>query len=217
MKLPRLSPLDILLNSGVKPALTVLVLLTASGNLMAEEPPQLELRGSADELVWVQGGLGLSTGPGNDPPDRAFALGISYLAGSRLLAVRFHQAIETCLFCNDEPTEKVWDIAALYGYEVRSENTQVGVAAGIGLIGVVRRGALLRGRQVMFGPQIFEKEVSHAAGLSLKQELFWTPHDALGIGYEVAGNLNAEKSFASILVEIMIKFRPGAKAQGNEE
>jgi len=152
----------------------------------------------AKELYWFNGGIGSSSA------GLSAGISFSHLNGKHLLTVRLTYNEEFVIF-GPSPAENAWDFGCMYGRVTKSKYGFASIAAGLGLVGGVRRGRYL-GYDVngWFGTSWYAEDDFFTLGIPAELQAFWTPFSKLGIGVTLYGNLNPEKPFAGLLVSIQI-------------
>ncbi|MHB2148479.1 hypothetical protein ACX8XP_05435 [Calditrichota bacterium LG25] len=138
---------------------------------------------------WVAGGLGSNDG------GLTFGVNFSGQSKNNILSVRYVIVQEFQLLWPDLPEENVWDVGLLYGKSAKASYGLASIAAGIGVVGGVRRGDKIGSSGGFFEETYYEKLTFLTVGVPIETQLFWTPFSFVGIGIYGFANLNMEKSY----------------------
>lgn len=145
-----------------------------------------------EDYFWVNMGGGfasVSGGLGEDEGGISGGIGFSYCRGSSLFSIRgiINEEFKLDLWGYSGPPDRVWDIGALYGRAAKVSWGVASISAGIGLVGMSHN-----------------EISSYRLGITLENQIFWTPISTMGIGIYGFANLNSEKSFVGALVCLQI-------------
>ncbi len=155
-------------------------------------------------LGWVNigGGLGASRAW------EAFTSVVSYSTasrgGTRLLTFRYGGASEpdahSLLGNGLLPEETIRDLGALYGAISKRRFGFASAAAGLAVVGGVRRGAFIQYEHegVWWGNSIYEKRRFLTAGIPLEAQAFFTPLPFMGLGLVLDANLNPVRNYMGV-------------------
>jgi hypothetical protein len=102
------------------------------------------------------------------------------------------------------PMEHRWEAGVLYGRRWEPAHFVLSAAAGLGLAGGRRRGALLEPSPAAFEPNVYEEKSFVTVGVPLEVQVTWTPFSFLGIGIHLSGNLNVVGPFGGMGTHLLI-------------
>jgi hypothetical protein len=121
--------------------------------------------------------------------------------GDNLLSFRYGYATESVfsLLGGHTPEETIWDLGALYGAISKRRFGFVSAAAGLAVVGGVKRGAFLRREGGWFSIRdVYEVRHFHTVGMPLEAQAFFTPLPFFGLGLELYANLNPVRSYKGL-------------------
>ena len=148
----------------------------------------------------------LESGPrelGGSSAGLSAGLSYSLQNGKHLTTIRSTYNEELVIF-GPSPAESIWDIGVMYGRGAKSKYGFASIAAGLGLVGGVKRGSYLGHTGGWFGTDWYTENDFFTLGIPAEIQAFFTPFSILGIGVTLYGNLNFEKSFAGLMFCIQI-------------
>jgi hypothetical protein len=133
----------------------------------------------------------------------------------RFFTLRAATVEEFTLF-GPAPVERVWDVAVLYGAQTRSRRAYASAAAGIALVGGMRRGERLPGESYdcsippfclvlgMMTRREHEELPFHTIGLPVELEAGFALTSRFGINASAWANLNPERNMAGLSLGLIL-------------
>jgi hypothetical protein len=116
------------------------------------------------------------------------------------------------------PAEGVWDLGVLYGRQTRGKWGYVSAAAGVALVGGMRRGDRIPGTSppcesydvlgcllvAMFTPVRYEEKPFQTVGIPVELEAGFTFTRVLGLNASAWANLNRERTVTGLSVGLVL-------------
>jgi len=183
-------------------------------------PERGELRAdSAGRVIrFGFGAGGGAMGSGTDALAARAALMVGH-GRSGTITIRTAAVEEFNLF-GPVPAESVWDLGVLYGRQTRGKWGYVSAAAGVALVGGIRRGDRISAPQTcdgydmlgalgcafaaMFTPVRYEEKPFHTVGVPLELEAGFTFTRVLGLNASVWANLNGERTVTGLSIGLVL-------------
>jgi hypothetical protein len=152
------------------------------------------------KFYWITAGGGLSSS------DVCVDISCSHGVGNSLVSLRFAACSEfVVLFSTASPIEETWDMGVLWGKTARISHSRISVSAGVGFAGGVKRGRLLStSGSWLFTAKRYEKIEFFTAALLVEGQLFWAEASPVGVGIYGFANLNRERSFGGVAVNVLV-------------
>lgn len=133
----------------------------------------------------------------------ALGFAASFLGEENGWVFRGMRAEEFELFGPD-PALAVWDLSLQRALILRHRFSHATLAAGPALVGGMNRGRFLHYGEGWFGSSVYEEDPFLTAGLVGSVDLTLSPFSFLGVGVDLAGNLNPVRSYASAAVRLSL-------------
>lgn len=202
---------------------TAIVMAAALGwaDLGAQPLPAVEtgeIRADSTRRV-VRFGLGVGGGGMGSGTDAVSArAALTWGQGrSGSITIRTAAAEEFDLF-GPVPAEGVWDLGVLYGRQTRGRWGYVSAAAGVALVGGMRRGDRIPGTsppcesydvfgcllEAMFTPVRYEEKPFLTVGIPVELEAGFTFTRVLGLSASAWANLNGERTVTGLSVGLVL-------------
>lgn len=176
--------------------LAFLVYLPSFANDFDAEVSAEPLRQDTAAHTWINAGLGTSIAY-----PLAFNIGLNYQRNRNMWTFRFLVTDEMDLI-NQSSSESVWDTGLLYGHVFSHNNYQFSLSAGLSFVGGLKRGIYLDNEDSWGG----YFPMKHRATIGIPFESHWTYllSNNVGIGIATLGNLNLDKSFLGVMLNLQI-------------
>jgi hypothetical protein len=153
---------------------------------------------SQDRSIWIGGGVEtLITADGSLYGINA---SINYSKNDRIFKLRGILA-EELVITGPRPNDEVWELGLLYGHHLTKGKVSVSFLAGISYTGGIYRGDRLYSD--MF--DVYYEELTYETfGLPLEIQLDLNRARPFGLSLSAFGNINAEKSFAGLSLNLLL-------------
>ena len=152
---------------------------------------------------WVNAGLG----PSVDMESSTSGLGFGGSANLRfdyyLVQIRSTYNLEMSVL-GPEPQESLWEVSPMFGFVLKGRVGWISACAGAGLVGGVKRGALIEQGEDS-APDKYEEDEFINIGFPLDIQLFLKPPSFLmfGLGLNIYANLGPDNSMVGLMISIM--------------
>jgi len=167
----------------------------------------------------VRFGFGLGGGTMGNGTDAILARAALTWGQGRSGSITIRTAVveEFNLF-GPSPAEGVWDLGALYGRQTRGKWGYASAAAGVALVGGMRRGDRIPGTSPacesydvlgcllvgMFTSARYEEKPFHTVGIPVELEAGFTFTRVLGLSASAWANLNPERTVTGLSVGLVL-------------
>jgi hypothetical protein len=104
-----------------------------------------------------------------------------------------------------EYPERFNDIGFLFGVSKTNQWTKISAYGGLGIVkGKMRGDFISYGDGGWFSPSEYEWDYFTTLGIPLELEFSLLPHQLLGVGFSITGNINSKNSLLGLTVKLEI-------------
>lgn len=125
----------------------------------------------------------------------AATLAYHYQVNAHLFTLRALWTGNLCFVCDD--MNESWDVALLYGRATRLEELHASLSVGAGVLGGDRTDRVVTG-------QVQMRNIATKVSAALQAQLFLTLNQSFGVGLYGFANLNSQRSFYGLTLNLQI-------------
>jgi hypothetical protein len=153
---------------------------------------------------WVNAGVGPSVNMDSSTSGLGFGGSANLKYDHYLMQIRSTYNMELTV-AGPEPQESLWELSPMFGFVFKGRVGWISGAAGVGLVGGIRRGKLIEQGQESSDPDKYEKQEFLNIGFPVDVQFFLKPPSFLmfGLGLNIYANLGPDNSIVGIMVSIM--------------
>jgi hypothetical protein len=153
---------------------------------------------------WVNAGVGPSVNMESSSSGVGFGGSANLKFDHYLMQVRSTYNMELTVM-GPEPQESLWEVSPMFGFVLKGRVGWISGTAGVGLVGGVGRGKLIKHGDDPSEPDVYEKKEFLDIGFPIDAQLFLKPPSFLmfGLGLNIYANLGPSNSIVGIMLSIM--------------
>lgn len=152
---------------------------------------------------WVSAGIGPSLNMEESTSGLGLGGSVNLKFDYYLVQIRSTYNMEMSIL-GPEPQESLWEVSPMFGFVYKGRVGWISASAGVGLVGGVRRGALIEHGEDSTPDRYEEQEILNI-GFPLDVQLFLKPPSFLmfGLGLNFYANLGPDNSVVGLMISIM--------------
>jgi len=152
---------------------------------------------------WVNAGIGPSVNMEASTSGLGIGGSVNLRIDHYLVQIRSTYNMEMTIL-GPEPQESLWEVSPMFGFVLKGRVGWISACAGAGLVGGVRRGALIQKGEDS-APDRYEEQEILNIGFPLDVQLFLKPPSFLmfGLGLNIYANLGPDNSVVGLMISIM--------------